>query len=146
MITLCFTIVAKIIWFCQTFFPSNIALRYFRRRDRLKWGVPVGVVGAAVYYGLYLLLSTGYQQWGWHSWAHIASIPVVISMLKFILFMPVSLALLFRARVREASLARRMRRELRRQAMTDGASPPEFSAAERREIRDRARRTLAGVG
>lgn len=146
MITLSFAIVAKLIWFCQTFFPSNIILRHFRQRDRLKWGALVGLAGAGVYYGLYLLLSTGYEQWGWRSWDFadaLVSILVVISLLKFVLFIPISAILLARHRLREAVLLGQVSRQLRRMAKADGTPPPEFTAEQRQELRDWARKALA---
>jgi len=143
MISLASTIVAELIWFCQTFFPSNIVLRYFRRRDRLKWGALVGLTGAAVHYALFLLLSTGYQQWGWEAWAHLVGIPVVLSLVKYALFIPISAIVLVHHRVREGILVRQVNRELRRRAKTDGTSIPDFTAEQRDELKTLARQALA---
>ncbi len=146
MITLSFAIVAELIWFCQTFFPSNIILRCFRQRDRLKWGALVGLVGAAVYYGLYLLLVDGWDQWGWDAvsiLARLGGVFIVISLLKFVLFIPVSVALLVIHRTREAILLWQVRRELRREAKGAGAPAPEFTAKQQQELRTWARQTLA---
>jgi hypothetical protein len=143
MISLAFATVAKLIWFCQTFLPSNIVLRYFRHRDRLKWGALVGLAGAAIYYALFLVLSTGYTQWDWESWAHLVGIPVVLSLVKFTVFIPISAIVLARHRLRETVLLLQVTRELRRRAKADGVLPPEFTAQERGELKAWARQALA---
>lgn len=131
-------IVAKLFWFCQTFLPSNIVIRRVRRRDGLKWGAPVGLAGAALYYGLFLLLSTGSQSWGW-TWAHLVGIVVVLSLIKFTVLMPVSLVLLASHRSREGLLVAQVIRDLRSEAKTDGRVPPVITDEYRRVLRAWAR-------
>lgn len=132
-------IVAKLFRFCQTLFPSNIVIRRFRRRDGLKWGVPVGLAGTAFYYGLFLLLSTGDREWGWHPWAPLVGIPVVLSVVKFTFLGPISLILLAGHRIREGRLVRRVARELRDQATATGKPTPRISTVQRRELHEWAR-------
>lgn len=143
MFSFAVTIVAKLIWFCQTFFPSNIVIRRIRRRDGLKWGVPVGLAGAGAYYGLFLVLSTGYEQWGWHEWAHLVGIPVVLSLVKFTVLIPTSVILLASYRVREALLVWQFRRELRSRSRADGGTAPALTVEQRNEVRIWARQVTA---
>ncbi|GAA1740730.1 hypothetical protein [Microcella frigidaquae] len=144
LIYLFLRLVPPVAWFCQTFFPSNIVLNHFRQRDRLRWGVPVGLAGVAVYYPLFLILSAENQQWGWLDWLRILlGMFSVISLAKFALFVPFSIVLLVGHSVREAILMWRVRRQWRREAKAAGNPTPDYTAEQREQLRASARQALA---
>lgn len=144
LLYLCLRLVPPVARFCQTFFPSNIVLNYFWQRDRLKWGVPVGLAGVAVYYPLFLTLSAENQQWGWLDWLRILlGMFSVFSLGKFAFFVPFSVMLLLSSRIREAMLLWQVRRQWRREAKAAGNPAPEYTAEQRQELRAWARHTLA---
>ncbi len=145
LIYLCLRLAPPIHRFCQAVFPTNIVLRYFRQRDRLRWGVPVGLAGAAFYYGLYLVLLDGRElEMDFRGiLTLLGGFFIVVSFGKFAFFVPYSVIALVSHLIREAVLLWRVRGELRREAKADGAPAPEFTAEQRRQLRVWAREILA---
>ncbi|MBN9607324.1 MAG: hypothetical protein J0G30_12015 [Actinomycetales bacterium] len=131
------------LWRCRPYFPSNMVRQYFGHRDRLKWGALVGLAAAAVYGGLLLLLYTGYEHWGWGYWAPLLGLPVLVSLCKFLLFIPSSAARLAAHHIREARLLRQIRRQQRREAEAAGNPAPEYTAEQQEQLRAWARQALA---
>lgn len=79
--------------------PTNILLDRLRARRRLKWGVPAMSLGVA--YFVVAATFTTLIEHGWSEWLHVVVIVCVWNGLKFVLFGPMSIALLLRAWFRE---------------------------------------------
>ena len=97
--------------FLHRYMPSNRLLAVIRTRRGLKWGLPAMLVAAP-----YLLVATicsSFVADGGPGWLHLVVLLGCWSALKFILMGPISVALLVRARIREAMIRRDQRREAR---------------------------------
>lgn len=81
-------------------FPSNLALGWLRTRSGLKWAAPAALVLTPAYGLLGWWLLTLVQA-GAPAWLALLAVVAFISAMKFVFFVPVSLALLARARVIE---------------------------------------------
>ena len=79
--------------------PTNILLDKLRTRRGLKWGVPA--MGLGVAYFLAAVVSITLINGGWSPWLYVVFTLCVWNALKFLLFGPISLLLLARARLRE---------------------------------------------
>lgn len=93
--------------FLRRWMPTNILLDKLRTRRGLKWGVPVMALGI-----LYLFAAAGsitLINRGWSPVLYIVFAVCLWNALKFLLFGPISLLLLAKARVHE----RRTKRGLR---------------------------------
>ncbi len=108
MFVLAARLVEAVFWLCQMILPSNIILRRMRQPDAVAWAPRASLAGTAVYYGLFQLADHGYYDWGWGDWALYAGIPVVISLLKFAAFTPISL-IRFAAHTRQQQALKRQR-------------------------------------
>ena len=93
--------------FLRRWMPTNILLDWLRRRENLRWGVPVMLLGAA--YIFLAAICTTLISYGWSEWLYLAFALALWNGLKFLLFGPWSLVLLGRARIREARARRRQR-------------------------------------
>ena len=92
-------------YFLRRYMPTNIALDAIRTRRGLKWGVPAMLLA-----GPYLLAASicaNLIDDGGPGWLNVFVILSIWNALKFIVTGPVSVVLLFRARVREAVTRRR---------------------------------------
>lgn len=79
--------------------PTNRLINRLRRRDGLRWGVPamlIGVAYLAAACGLVLLINAG-----WTEWLYLPFLLCFWNGAKFIVFGPISVVLLLRARWRE---------------------------------------------
>lgn len=119
---------------CQRLLPSNIVLRRFRARDRLVWAPLAGLVGVAVYYGLFQLVSHGYYHWEWGQWSLYAGIPVVLSLAKFAWFIPLSIVRLGWFKINEIIAVERSIRMLRREYRSAGEPMPALTRDDRRVL------------
>ena len=88
--------------------PTNILLDKLRTRRGLKWGVPA--MGLGVVYLLISAASITLINGGWPQGLYIVFAVCLWNALKFLLFGPISLLLLARARVHE----HRAKRDLQR--------------------------------
>ncbi|MCV7713100.1 hypothetical protein M3C72_011790 [Micrococcus luteus] len=79
--------------------PTNILLDRLRTRHGLKWGVPA--MGLGIAYFLAAAVSVTLINGGWSPWLYIVFALCLWNALKFLLFGPISLLLLARARVHE---------------------------------------------
>lgn len=94
-------------YFLRRYMPTNIALDAIRTRRGLKWGIPAML--AAGPYLLAASICTNLIAHGGPGWLNLLVVLFIWNAMKFVVMGPVSLVLLVRARVREAS-ARRARR------------------------------------
>ena len=85
--------------FMRRYMPSNILLDLVRTRRGLKWGVPA--MGLGIAYFLAAAVSVTLINGGWSPWLYIVFALCLWNALKFLLFGPISLLLLARARVHE---------------------------------------------
>lgn len=97
--------------FLHHFMPSNRLLAAIRTRRGLKWGLPAMLV-AAPYIVLAAICSSLVADGG-PGWLHLVVLWGCWNALKFIPVGPISVALLVRARIREAMIRRDQRREAR---------------------------------
>ena len=79
--------------------PANLLLCRLRSRRGMKWGVPFMFLGAA--YFLAAAMLTNWLHGGGPGWLHLLVLLGIWNGLKFVVFGPVSLMLLARARVVE---------------------------------------------
>ena len=96
-------------YFLRRYMPTNILLDLIRTRRGLKWGVPAMLLVA-----LYLLaasICTNVIADGGPGWLNLLAILFIWNALKFLIMGPVSLVLLLRVRIHEASERRRVRRQ-----------------------------------
>lgn len=90
--------------FLRKWMLTNVLLDKMRTRSGLKWGVPAMLLG--VVYLLIAVTCTGLIEQGWSEWLYLLFLLLLWNGLKFLWIGPVSLALLARARLREARQAR----------------------------------------
>jgi len=79
--------------------PTNILLDALRSRRGLKWGVPAMLIAAPYLLGAWLL--TVWIADGGPGWLNLLVLLFIWNALKFLVFGPLSLFLLARARLRE---------------------------------------------
>lgn len=94
--------------FLRRWMPTNILLDKLRTRRCLKWGVPA--MGLGLVYLLISAASITLINGGWSPGLYIVFALCLWNALKFVLFGPISLLLLARARVHE----HRAKRDLKR--------------------------------
>lgn len=94
--------------FLRRWMPTNILLVRLRTRRGLKWGVPA--MGLGIVYFLAAAVSIGLIHEGWASWLYVVFALCLWNALKFLLFGPISLLLLARARVHEHHARRNLQR------------------------------------
>jgi hypothetical protein len=95
--------------------PSNLLLRRLRSRHGLKWGVPFMLLGAAYLLGAAMLANWLHE--GGPGWLNLLVLLNIRNGLKFVVFGPIGLMLLARARIAEH------RGEVRRPKMERICSP-----------------------
>ena len=91
----------------RDYMPSNRLLAAIRTRRGLKWGMPAMLV--ALPYILIASICSGAAADGGPGWLHLIVLWACWNALKFIIMGPVSVALLIRARLREAPVRRHQR-------------------------------------
>ena len=87
--------------------PTNRLRDAIRRRRNFKWGIPATL--PAVHYLLIASICTNALDRGAPGWLHLVVLWSVWNAMKCIIVGPISLALLVRARIREAGARRRDR-------------------------------------
>ena len=100
----------------RDYMPSNRLLAAIRTRRGLKWGIPAMLV--ALPYLLVASICSGSAADGGPGWLHLIVLWACWNALKFIIMGPVSVVLLVRARLHEAAIRRRQRREASAEADT----------------------------
>ena len=98
----------------RDYMPSNRLLAAIRTRRGLKWGIPAMLV--ALPYILIASICSGSAADGGPGWLHLIVLWACWNALKFIIMGPVSVALLIRARLREAAVHRHQRHDSRGEA------------------------------
>ena len=93
--------------YLHRYMPSNRLLAAIRTRRGLKWGIPAMLV--ALPYILIASICSGSAADGGPGWLHLIVLWACWNALKFIIMGPVSVALLIRARLREAAVRRHQR-------------------------------------
>lgn len=88
--------------------PTNVLLDRLRTRRGLKWGVPA--MGLGVVYFLAAAVTVTLINGGWSPWLYIVFALCLWNALKFLLFGPISLLFLARARVHEHQARHNLRR------------------------------------
>lgn len=104
MLRLIWTLSVYIRSFMRRFMPTNMALDALRTRRGLKWGVPAMLLAAVYFYAasvMTVLIDSGGSRW-----LYLVMLVCIWNALKFIVYGPVSLIRLARARLHE-SRARR---------------------------------------
>lgn len=94
--------------FLRRWMPTNILLDNLRTRRGLKWGVPA--MGLGLVYLLIAAATITLIDGGWSPWLYVVLALCLWNALKFLLFGPISLLLLARARIHE----HRAKRDLQR--------------------------------
>lgn len=97
--------------YLHRYMPSNRLLAAIRTRRGLKWGLPAMLIAAP-----YILVATFCSDLaadGGRGWLHLVVLWGCWNALKFILMGPISVVLLARVRIREATIRRDQRREAR---------------------------------
>ena len=90
--------------------PTNLLLSRLRSRHGLKWGVPFTVLGAAYFLAAAILAT--WLHGGGPAWLNLLVLLGLWNGLKFVVFGPLSLILLARARIAERrDEARRIKTE-----------------------------------
>ena len=102
--------------YLHRYMPSNRLLAAIRTRRGLKWGIPAMLV--ALPYLLVASICSGSAADGGPGWLHLIVLWACWNALKFIIMGPVSVVLLVRARLHEAAIRRRQRREASAEADT----------------------------
>ena len=102
------TLSARTRTFLRRWMPTNILLDKLRTRRGLKWGVPV--MGLGLIYLLIAAASITLINGGWSQALYIVFAVCLWNALKFLLFGPISLLLLARARVHEHRAKRHLQR------------------------------------
>ncbi len=100
--------------YLHRYMPSNRLLAAIRTRRGLKWGIPAMLV--ALPYILIASICSGSAAGGGPGWLHLIVLWACWNALKFIIMGPVSVALLIRARLREAAVHRHQRHDSRVEA------------------------------
>ena len=91
------------------YMPSNRLLAAIRTRRGLKWGLPAMLV-ALPYFLIAYACSSAVADGG-SGWLHLVVLWACWNALKFIIMGPVSVVLLVRVRLHDATIRRRQRRE-----------------------------------
>lgn len=94
-------------YYLRRYMPTNIALDAIRTRQGLKWGLPAMLLAAP--YLLVASICTNLIADGGPGWLNLLVLLFVWNALKFIVIGPISLVLLVRVRIREATEQRRHR-------------------------------------
>ena len=102
--------------YLHRYMPSNRLLAAIRTRRGLRWGLPAMLV--ALPYFLIASVCSGSAADGGPGWLHLIVLWACWNALKFIIMGPVSVVLLVRARLHEAAIRRRQRREASAEADT----------------------------
>lgn len=92
--------------------PTNILINRLRQRDGLRWGVPAMLIGVA-----YLAAAAGLRaliEAGWTEWLYLPFLLCAWNGIKLILFGPISVVLLLRARWREHRARLHVRQQTQR--------------------------------
>ena len=110
--------------YLHRYMPSNRLLAAIRTRRGLKWGIPAMLV--ALPYILIGSICSGAAADGGPGWLHLIVLWACWNALKFIIMGPVSVALLIRARLREAGTCPE---KLAQQACADPPSQWEHASA-----------------
>ncbi len=121
MIRLLWTASVEVRYFLRRYMPSNIVLDLLRTRQGLKWGLPAMLL--AVPYLVVAYWCTTTIDSGGPGWLHLVVLVCLWNSFKMVLFGPVSVVLLIKARVRE--------RRAQRQGESGGApAQPELARIE----------------
>jgi hypothetical protein len=102
--------------YLHRYMPSNRLLAAIRTRRGLKWGIPAMLV--ALPYILIASICSGAAADDGPGWLHLIVLWACWNALKFIIMGPVSVVLLTRAGVREATIRRHQRHEALAEANT----------------------------
>jgi hypothetical protein len=94
-------------YYLRRYLPTNVALDAIRTRRGLKWGVPAMLLAAP--YLLAASICTNLIADGGPGWLNLIVLCSVWNAMKFLIMGPVSLVLLVRFRIREATERRRHR-------------------------------------
>ena len=94
--------------FLRRWMPTNILLDKLCTRRGLKWGVPA--MGLGIVYFLAAAVSIMLINGGWSPWLYVVFALCLWNALKFVLFGPISVLLLARARVHEHHARRNLQR------------------------------------
>lgn len=121
--------------FLRAWMPTNVVLDLIRSRRGLKWGVPA--MGLAVPYFAIAYWCTAILASHGSGWVNLIVVWAIWNGLKFLWMGPVSLVLLVRVRIHEATARRRTERA----ATTDG--PDTDQDTESRGVADDRARTAA---
>ena len=100
--------------YLHRYMPSNRLLATIRTRRGLRWGLPAMLV-AFPYFLIAYACSSAVADGG-PGWLHLVVLWACWNALKFIIMGPVSVALLIRARLREAAVRRQQRHDSRGEA------------------------------
>ncbi len=121
MIRLLWTASVEVRSFLRRYMPSNIVLDLLRTRQGLKWGIPAMLL--AVPYLTVAHWCTTTIDSGGPGWLHLVVLVCLWNSFKMVLFGPVSVVLLVKARVRD--------RRAQRQSESVGApAQPELARIE----------------
>lgn len=99
MLRLLWNLSIRVRLFLRTYMPTNILLDALRTRRGLKWGVPAMLIAAPYLLGAWLL--TVWIADGGPGWLNLLVLLFIWNGLKFLVFGPLSLLLLARARLLE---------------------------------------------
>lgn len=104
MIRLIWSASVHIRYFMRRYMPTNIALDAIRTRRGLKWGLPAMLLALPYLYAASFCLQL--IETGAPGWLHLIVLVCIWNALKFFWIGPISLVLLIRERIREATAAR----------------------------------------
>lgn len=108
MLRLLWAASVRIRYFLRRYMPTNILLDLIRTRRGLKWGIPAMLLAAP--YLLAASVCTSIIEDGGPGWLNLLVLLFIWNALKFVWIGPVSLVLLVRVRIQEATARRRARR------------------------------------
>ncbi|TLP95184.1 hypothetical protein FEF26_10450 [Nesterenkonia salmonea] len=106
MIRLIWNASVHIRYFIRRYMPTNIALDAIRTRRGLKWGLPAMLLTLPYLYAASFCLQL--IETGAPGWLHLIVLVCIWNAMKFFWIGPISLVLLIRERIREATAARRI--------------------------------------
>ncbi|MFT3889032.1 MAG: sulfate permease [Arachnia sp.] len=109
MLRLLWAASVRIRYFLRRYMPTNILLDLIRTRRGLKWGIPAMLLAAP--YLLAASICTSIIEDDGPGWLNLLVLLLIWNALKFIWIGPVSLVLLVRVRIQEATARRRARRQ-----------------------------------
>ncbi|WP_420734298.1 hypothetical protein [Brevibacterium luteolum] len=107
MIRLIWSASVHIRYFMRRYMPTNIALDAIRTRRGLKWGLPAMLLTLPYLYAASFCLQL--IETGAPGWLHLIVLVCIWNAMKFFWIGPISLFLLTRERIREATTARRVK-------------------------------------